>query len=237
MTLSIVIPAYNEELRLPKTLAEYADYFVGRYGDDCELIVVANHCSDNTEHVARLAAQKYSQIKVLVEPDKIGKGGAVELGMKLASGQQVGFVDADGSTPPAMFLQLVNNIGDAGCAIGSRWIKGSVVSPKQPVLRRLASRILNKVIVHVIFSLDICDSQCGAKVFRRDVLDQVLPESIESGWAFDIELLCRIKRLGYGIKECPIEWHHVSGPTTTFFVMSLQMLASVWRVKRALART
>jgi hypothetical protein len=130
----------------------------------------------------------------------------------------------------------LENIGDAGCVIGSRWIDGALVSPRQPLLRRLASRVLNKIVVHGIFGLDIRDSQCGAKLFHRNVIDSVLPEATEQGWAFDIDLLCRAKRLGYGIREFPIEWHHVPGNSTTFMLMSLQMIASVWRVKRALAR-
>ncbi len=237
MKLSIIIPAYNEELRLPKTLNDYASFFVAKFGDDVELIVVINHCSDGTEEIALAAAQTHPQIKVVVEPSRIGKGGAVEMGMRMAKGDLVGFVDADGATPPTAFFQLLENMGDAGCIIGSRWIEGAVVSPRQPFLRRLASRILNKIVVHGMFGLQIRDSQCGAKLFRKDVLERVLPESTEPGWAFDIDLLCRVKRLGYDIRELPIEWHHVPGNPTTFMLMSLQMLASVLRVKRALARS
>jgi len=236
MKLSIVIPAYNEELRLPKTLEAYAGFFAEKLGDAVELIVVANHCSDDTAGFARTMGQTYPQIKVLEEPARIGKGGAVELGMRLAKGDLVGFIDADGSTPPAMFFQLLENIGDAGCIIGSRWVGGAVVNPSQSLVRRLASRVLNRWIVRGVFGLEILDSQCGAKLFRRDVLEKVLPESTEPGWAFDIELLCRVKRMGYGIREFPIEWHHVPGNPTAFLLMSLQMAASVFRVRRALAR-
>ncbi|VGO21033.1 dolichyl-phosphate beta-glucosyltransferase [Pontiella sulfatireligans] len=235
MKLSIIIPAYNEELRLPVTLEDYAGFFAGKFGDDMELIVVVNHCSDDTEGIVRKADEIYPQICVVVETARIGKGGAVELGMRQAKGDLVGFVDADGSTPPEMFFKLSENIGDSGCIIGSRWIEGAVVSPKQSWMRRLASRILNKVFVHGMFGLNVHDSQCGAKLFRRDVLEKVLPELTEPGWAFDIDLLCRVKRLDYGIREFPIEWHHVPGNPINFMLMSLQMLASVWRVKKALS--
>jgi len=237
MKLSIVIPAFNEELRLPQTLKAYAEFFVEKLGNEVELIVVVNHCSDNTEEVARIVAQEYSQISVVVEPAWVGKGGAVALGMRQAKGERVGFIDADGSAPPAMFFQLLENLGDAGCIIGSRWVEGAAVNPPQSLARRLASRILNRWVVRGIFGLEVCDSQCGAKLFRRDVLEKVLPEAVESGWAFDIELLCRVKRMGYGICEFPIQWHHVPGNPTAFLLMSLQMVASVFRVKRALARS
>ena len=236
MKLSIVIPAHNEEHRLLPTLQAYASFFVERFGDGVELIVVVNHCSDDTEGVARKVGENYSQIRVVVEPSRIGKGGAVEMGMRLAQGELVGFVDADGATPPQMFFELIENLDEAGCIIGSRWIEGAVVSPRQSWMRRLASRILNKVVVHGVFRLPIYDSQCGAKLFRKDVLEEVLPKAAEWGWAFDIDLLCRTTRLGYLIKEHPIEWHHVPGNSTTFLLMSLQMIASVWRVKKALSR-
>jgi glycosyltransferase involved in cell wall biosynthesis len=236
MKLSIVIPAYNEELRIPRTLESYCSYFTKGFGVDYELIVVANHCSDDTEAVVKAAMETRPQIRLISEPSRIGKGGAVELGMRSASGEMVGFVDADGATPPESFNLLLENLGENGCVIGSRWLKGAVVNPKQSWMRRLASRILNKLFVHVLFGLNARDTQCGAKIFRKEVLDEILPEAVESGWAFDIDLLSRVKRHGYGIQEYPIEWHHVPGNTTTFMIMGVQMLASVWRVKRALAR-
>lgn len=235
--LSIIIPAYNEALRMPPVLKNYAQFYGHRYGDDIEIIVVASHCIDDTEGVAQEAADTYSQIKVVAEEARIGKGGAVKLGMRQARGELVGFVDADGSTPPEIFFKLIENIGDAGCIIGSRWVAGAVVSPRQSWFRRLASRILNKVVVHGLFGLTIRDSQCGAKLFRKDVLEDVLPATTEPGWAFDIDLLCRIKQSGYDIREFPIEWHHVSGNPINFMLMSLQMIASVWRVKRAQSRS
>ncbi|QBG47504.1 glycosyltransferase family 2 protein [Verrucomicrobia bacterium S94] len=234
MKLSIVIPAYNEEFRLPKTLREYSAYFAEKFGNEMEIIVVANHCSDDTVGVAEKIAQEWSQIKVLNEPGKTGKGGAVELGMKQARGSLIGFVDADGATPPESFFKMFENIEDYGCIIGSRWIEGAQVYPRQSWMRRAASRILNKIFVQGLFGVPVRDSQCGAKLFKAEVIQNILPEAVEPGWAFDIDLLCRTKRAGYRIREFPIKWHHVPGNPTRFFVMGLQMLASIWRVKRAL---
>lgn len=234
MKLSIVIPAHNEEHRLLPTLDAYTEYFDQRMGGEYEIIVVVNHCSDRTESIARNKAEASKELRVLVETEHIGKGGAVELGFREACGELIGFVDADGASPPDSFFKLVENIGEAGCIIASRWIKGACVNPPQSWIRRFASRVLNKLFVHGLFGLDINDSQCGAKLFRADVLKRILPEAVERGWAFDIELLCRVKRFGYGIREFPTEWHHIPGNPTTFVVMGLQMLASVWRVKKAL---
>jgi glycosyltransferase involved in cell wall biosynthesis len=234
--LSIVIPAHNEEHRLAPTLESYAAFYQERYAGDFEIIVVVNHSSDRTEALAKSIAGRFPGIIVVNEPRRIGKGGAVEMGFRMAKGEQVGFVDADGATSAVEFHKLVEGIGDAGCAIGSRWITGAEVNPRQSLVRRLASRVLNKVFVHALFGLKVYDSQCGAKLFRAEVLEKLLPVASEPGWAFDIDLLCRVQRLGYGIRELPIKWHHVPGNPTTFFVMGLQMLASVWRVRLALSR-
>lgn len=234
MKLSIVIPAHNEELRLTPTLRDYALFFQKHLLDQFEIIVVVNHCADGTEQIAQRAATEFGCIRVIVEPSYIGKGGAVEMGFKYATGRYIGFVDADGATPPSSFFQLLENIGNAGCVIGSRWIDGATVNPQQSWMRRVASRVLNRLFVRGVFGLEIYDSQCGAKIFSDEALRKILPEVAERGWAFDIDLLCRLKRQGYSIRELPIEWHHVPGNPTTFFVMSMQMLASVWRVKKAL---
>ncbi|MDF7798961.1 glycosyltransferase [Pontiellaceae bacterium B1224] len=234
MKLSIVIPAHNEQHRLAPTLESYCAFFDKYLSGNYEIIVVVNHCTDSTELVARQAAETFSSILIEAETAYVGKGGAVLMGFQAASGEYIGFVDADGATPADSFFQLLEKIGDAGCAIGSRWVEGAQVNPKQSLMRRFASRLLNRVIVHGFFDLQVHDSQCGAKLFTREVLLPLLPELKEKGWAFDIDLLCRVKRCGYGIREIPVEWHHVPGNPINFIVMSAQMLASVWRVKRAL---
>ena len=231
MKLSIVIPARNEEKRISRTLESYAEYFQKLYGDDVEILVVANGCSDHTEDVVRRMAERYACIRLMVQPEKTGKGGAVRMGMKECNGDLIGFFDADGATPPQSIRELIQHMGSADGIIGSRWVEGAVVSPRQSWMRRLASRMLNALFVRSLFRLDVRDSQCGAKIFRRAVVQEILPAVKESSWAFDIELLCRAKNAGYRILEHPIEWHHKHGNPTSFLIMSLQMLASVWRVK------
>jgi len=140
MKLSIVIPAHNEEHRLPPVLESYARFFSERYGEQAELIVVPNLCDDRTAQVAGELSQRYPMIRVMEDPGRVGKGGAVLIGIRVAKGQFIGFVDADGATDPAAFNDLVEKIGSAGCIIASRWMKGSVVEPKQPLSRRVASR-------------------------------------------------------------------------------------------------
>lgn len=231
MQLSIVIPAYNEERRIGPMLEEYLPYFVDRYGKEVELIVVINGTRDRTEEVVRAKAERYPQLQVVVEKAAIGKGGAIMRGLGLARGDLVGFVDADGATPPQSFQDLVDRIGMAGVIIASRWIKGAEVSPKQPLSRRVASRIFNWM-VRNIFGVKIHDTQCGAKLMRREVVTTVLPRLEEMArWAFDVDLLFEAHREGYAIIETPTVWHDRDGSRLRVVAASIQMLKYILRLR------
>ena len=156
MKLSIIIPAHNEEHRLPPMLEAYAAFFTEKYGDQVELIVVPNFCDDRTSEVAGELQNRFPIIRVLDDPGQVGKGGAVILGAREAKGDLIGFVDADGSTAAEAFDDLVEHIGSAGCIIASRWMKGSVVEPRQPLSRRIASRIFN-TLVRLMFGFRVSD--------------------------------------------------------------------------------
>lgn len=197
MKLSIVIPAHNEELRLPPVLAAFERFYSERLGDAVEIIVVVNGSTDNTLSMTQQFAQSHQIVSVINEPRRVGKGGAVLLGLRRSRGEFVGYVDADGSTTPEAYFELVEGIGDAGCIIASRWMKGSVVEPKQPLSRRVASRIFN-FMVNLFFGFRVHDTQCGAKLFSRQALDAVLPEIGITKWAFDVDMLFCVRRHGYG---------------------------------------
>ena len=230
MKLSIVIPAHNEEHRLPPMLEAYAKYFDEKYGDEAELIVVPNFCSDRTAEVARGISMRYPQVKVINEPKRVGKGGAVLLGAQSAEGDLIGFVDADGATSSEAFDDLVKKISLDGCIIASRWMKGSDVSPKQPLSRRAASRCFN-LLVRVLFGLKLSDTQCGAKLFRREVIQPVLRNLGVTNWAFDVDMLFQTKRLGASIREVPTVWHDVSGSKIEIGRSSVNMFVAMVRLR------
>jgi hypothetical protein len=142
----------------------------------------------------------------------------------------VGFVDGDGATPPEAFDDLVKHIGDAGAIIATRWHPDSDVSPPQPLKRRVASRIFN-MIVHVLFRLNINDTQCGAKVMTRDAMQKVLPVIGVTRWAFDVDLLFQLKRAGFKIIERPTTWHDVGGSRLRIGRASLEMLIAMVRLR------
>jgi len=230
MKLSIVIPAHNEEKRLPPMLEAYSAYFSEKYGNEAELIVVPNFCDDRTAEVAREIAERYPLVEVLDDPGQVGKGGAVMLGAKAAEGDLIGFVDADGATPPSAFDDLVEKISLDGCIIASRWMKESTMTPKQPLSRRIASRCFNWM-VRVLFGLRLKDTQCGAKLFRREVIQPVMRNLGVTCWAFDVDMLFQAKRLSASIREVPTVWNDVAGSKIQIGRASVNMFVALVRLR------
>ncbi len=230
MKLSIVVPAYNEEGRIGKMLEAYLPYFAERYGSDFEIIVAVNGSRDGTERVVRALEAGHPQLRVLVEPKPIGKGGAVMRGGAIAQGQLIGFVDADGATPPAAFDDLVQQIGDAGLIIASRRLPGSVVRPRQPWQRRAASRVFN-FMVRRLFSLHITDTQCGAKLMTAAAWRAIVPNIGLTKWAFDVDMLFKTRRAHFAIKEIPTTWSDIGGSKLKVGRVSLQMFLAICRLR------
>ena len=146
MKLSIIMPALNEEQRIGRTLEEYTDFFNRKYKKEYELIVVMNGCTDNTSEVVEGFKKKHKQVKSLEFKERIGKGGAIIEGFKVAQGDFIGFADADNSTSAEEFEKLVENIGSCDGIIASRYVRGAVAEPKQSLSRRLGSRGFNVLI-------------------------------------------------------------------------------------------
>lgn len=230
MQLTIIVPAHNEEKRLAKTLDEYLPFFSRIYRTDFEMLVVINGSTDQTANIAKEYAVKYAQMRYIVEPKQIGKGGAIMLGFAQSGGNLIGFVDADSSTPPAAFQDLVVRIGQADAIIASRWLKNAQVSPRQPWSRRIASRLFNGM-VRLLFGLNFSDTQCGAKLIKRNAARQILPKLGITRWAFDVDLLFQLQRAGFKIIEVPSVWHDVTGSRLKFARASLEMFAALVRLR------
>ena len=235
--LSLIIPACNEQARIRPTLDAYLAYYGERLGDRFELLVVVNGSTDGTEAIVREYQSRHPALGLLVEPERVGKGGALMRGLRLARGKQVGFVDADGATAPAEFQRLVDQLPGHGAVIGSRWMPGARVTVAQSRGRRLASRLFNGV-VRLLFGLRLHDTQCGAKVFTRETLAAVLPNLAITHWVFDVDLLFQVKRAGFSILEAPTEWHDVAGsklhlrralPEVLYALLRLRLLFSPLR--------
>jgi glycosyltransferase involved in cell wall biosynthesis len=151
--------------------------------------------------------------------------------LRLASlGDLIGYVDADGATPPRAFLDLVKKINGADCVIGSRWIPGAIIHQSQTGKRQFASRVFH-FIVQLLFWMNIRDTQCGAKVMKREVVEKIHSNLLIADMAFDINLLYALKRAGFKILEAPTEWTDQIGSKVTLGRSSLTMLLSVIRVR------
>ena len=197
--LSIIIPAYNEEHRIKPTLEAYLDFFKDK---DVEIIVVMNGCTDNTLKVVQ--SIKDQRIKYL-NLNTPGKGSAIIQGFKIASGDLISYVDADNSTIPEFLNKLLENMENYDCVMGSRYLKESKIIIKQSITRRILSRGFN-ILVRTVLNLKYKDTQAGAKIFKRQAIQEILPDFKAPGWAFDVNILYKIKKKGFTIKEIPIEW-------------------------------
>jgi glycosyltransferase involved in cell wall biosynthesis len=235
-SLLLLIPAHNEEHRLGPVLRDYANYFLEHYRGKFELVVVLNGCQDNTIGVVRAAAAEFPFVRAFEIAEPIGKGGALIEGLKLAPlADVIGYVDADGATPPKAFLELVERIPDADCVIASRWLPGSVLHVEQSNRRQFASRMFHFV-VEQLFHLGIRDTQCGAKVMRRQAVEKIHSALCIADMAFDINLLYSLKRAGFRILEVPTEWTDKLGSKVTLFRTSLVMFLSAIRIRLIYSR-
>jgi glycosyltransferase involved in cell wall biosynthesis len=232
-SLLLLMPAYNEERRIEPVLRDYAQFFAKNYSGKFQLVVVLNGCTDNTLGVVQKVGAEFPSVRPLEFKRPIGKGGALIEGFKLAAqGELTGYVDADGATPPHAFLELVEHIAGADCVVGSRWLPESVIHQAQADSRRFASRAFH-FIVQVLFWLNIHDTQCGAKVMKREVVEKVHDNLRIADMAFDINLLVAVKRAGFRIREVPTEWTDKAGSkvTSSLFRSSLTMFLSVVRIR------
>jgi glycosyltransferase involved in cell wall biosynthesis len=232
-SLLLLIPAYNEADRIEPVLREVVGYFEANYTGQFRIVVVLNGCRDNTLEIVKRVAAEHPAISWENHPAPIGKGGALIEGMKLApQADLIGYVDADGATPPRAFHELVKLTAKADCVIGSRWLPGAVLHQAQPLLRRFTSRCFH-LVVESLFWMHIKDTQCPAKVVRREVAERINPQLRIADLAFDVNLIVATKRAGFKVLEVPTEWTDKAGSkvTASLFRSSLTMFLSVWRLR------
>jgi len=235
MKLAIIIPAYNEEKRIGVTLDEYGKFFKKLKKDKLlkfEIIVVINNTKDRTEEIVKEYSKKHNEIKYL-NFKQGGKGFAIMEGFKEALKSDfylIGFVDADLATKPEAFYDLIINLGDYDSIIASRYIPGARVYPKQSVQRIIASRIFN-FLIRILFLMPFADTQCGAKLFKRKVVENVTNKLGLTQWAFDVELLYLTRKAGFKIKEFPTTWSDKEYSKINFTKAGPRMALSIIRLR------
>lgn len=227
--LSIVIPAYNEERRLGRALAQIRDYFCSKPGkvSAIEIIVVDDGSTDGTRLLAQQWAEQLPSLRVLSNRRNRGKGYSVRHGMLEARGRIALFTDADLSAPIPESEKLLAAIG-AGCdvAIGSRAIDRSLITEHQSRFREIAGIIFNRL-VRLFTGLPFEDTQCGFKAFVRERCRIVFEQQRIERFGFDPELLYLARHHGLKVVEIPVRWSH--SPATKISMMrdSFQMFADV----------
>jgi len=205
LTLSVVIPAFNEEQRLGPTIEELAAFLDG-HGWAYEILVVDDGSTDGTVALAHRIAALRPAVRVLATAPNRGKGHAVRVGMLAAKGAFVLMTDADGSTPASELPRLLRPLllGRAAIAIGSRYAPGATPAD-QPLWRRLWSRLANVFIQRTLVP-GVRDTQCGFKVFTAQAARELFSRATVDGWAFDLEVLALARRLRLRVAEIPVAW-------------------------------
>jgi len=224
--LSVVIPCYNEELRLPRTI-ERIEQFLDSRKTQYELILVDDGSADGTRKVMEGAAAANDAVRIEVLPHNRGKGRALASGVARASGDEILVTDADLSTPIEELdkLQAALDAG-AGVAIGSRALRASRIEESQPIYRVLMGKVFN-LIVQVVLLPGIWDTQCGFKLFRADVAHEVFASLVTDGFGYDPEVLYRARKQGVKIAEVPVRWRNSSPTKVSPLEASLDMLKHV----------
>ena len=205
--VSIVIPAFNEEERLPGTLERFISA-MEQTRIDFEFIVVSDGNKDKTADIAR--GFSHRRVTVLEFSERLGKGGAIKAGVDAAKFDYVGFMDADGPVLPQDLFQILEKLTSYDCVIASRWVDGAQLVVPQPKSRIVLSRGWN-ALVRSLFRLPLKDTQCGVKFFKRSLSMPVLRAVMITNWAFDIALLYHFRKMGHTITEIPVTWSDSPG--------------------------
>lgn len=236
MKLSIVVPAHNEEARIQTMLETYSRYFANlsaKHDLTTEFVVVLNGCTDNTAAVVKKIQQSQPHIIVL-DFAKAGKGFAITEGFRNAltrPNDLIGFVDADMATLPQYYFDLVQQIGSADGIIASRYMPGAIVDPPRPWVKRWGSKLFYGNLVWALFGMDYYDTQCGAKLFKRHVIETIEPELMIDQWAFDVEILYLCKKHNFQIKEVPTVWYDKAGSKLQIMKSGMRMLGALFEIR------
>ncbi len=238
MTLSVVIPAYNEERRLPATLDAVFAWLDANSYSNAEILIVDDGSQDATRELIAARAKSEPRLRLVKNPGNRGKGYAVRHGMMEAQGDWILMSDADLSAPIAELPKLVEAAfaQNATIAIGSRALNRSLIGVRQGRGRELSGIVFNRV-MRTVTGLPYADTQCGFKLFRRDAARAIFPLQVLDGFGFDVEDLVIAKCLGFAAVEVPVRWNNVEGTKVSLFhgMRSFAELAVIrWNALRGL---
>jgi dolichyl-phosphate beta-glucosyltransferase len=231
VNISIVIPAYNEATRLPLYLDQLVSYCTSSRWV-YEIIVVDDGSSDNTSDVAASYASRFAHLHVIRLEENRGKGYAVKKGLLQSAGELRVFLDADGSVHPEEMEKNLHYLLEEGydLFIGSRVLKGEGAVLKVKWYRRFIGMVFN-FLVHTLLFKGIEDTQCGFKIFKKEVVGPLFSRCYLERFGFDIEILYLAHKMGYRIKEGSVSWHHVGGSKINLVTDSIRMFFNILQVR------
>ncbi len=209
-SVDVVIPVYNEEKDLPRSVAALWDFLNEHLPYRWQIVIADNGSTDKTLAVAQALSQQYPNI-TYVHLDQKGRGRALRKAWLESKADAVSYMDVDLSTKLDAFPKLVKALDEGyGVAVGSRLMRGSKVD--RSLRREITSRGYN-LLIKMMFCPSFTDAQCGFKAVRRDVVQDIGPFTKDNAWFFDTELLLLAQRKGYRIKDVPVEWVEDPGST------------------------
>ena len=229
--LTVVIPAYNEEKRIRKTLEQVGEYFVTQK-TNIEVLIVVNNTTDNTVDIIKQLQEKYPFIKYTNIHKAIGKGGALSVGFRKASGKYVAFMDADGASSVAQLNKLYRKISknkDIDVVIATRYAKESRINDL-PMYRKILSRMFN-LVTRVVFTLPYEDTQCGLKIFKKEYAHSMSKMIISKKWTIDLNLLLLSKYLGLNVVSVPIVWSEKGNSTLNVKRAFKEVIVELYNLK------
>lgn len=225
MYLSVIIPAYNEEKRIGKTL-QSIDEYLKKQSYDYEILVVNDGSKDRTAEIVKEEAARIANLHLIDNQENHGKGWAVRQGMLKAQGQIRLFMDADNSTTVDQVANFLPHFEQGyDVVIASRRIKGAVIAVKQPWTRDFLGGIF-RLVVHTIVPVGVTDSQAGFKAFSSRAVEAIFSKQTIYRWAFDVEILAMAKKMGFRVREVPILWVN----DTESHVKLSGMIKMLWEV-------
>ena len=227
MDLSLIIPAYNESDRIGASLEKSLDWAAGQ-PFDVEILVVDDGSRDATVDVVR--GYVGDGLRLLAQPRNMGKGAAVRRGMLEARGRNRIFTDADFSTPITESVRVLAELERFDVVIGSRALDASFIKEHQPWYRESMGKAFN-LLVQAVAVPGIHDTQCGFKGFRAEAAEAIFSRTKIDGFGFDVEVLYIARRLGYSIKEIPVEWYNDPRSTLNPVSDSLKMFRELLMVR------
>jgi dolichyl-phosphate beta-glucosyltransferase len=235
LRLSLIIPAYNETGRLPPFLDSVREYLSKQYGTRYEVVVVDDGGQDGLVSLLERSGRDWPQLRWMRHEVNRGKGAAVRSGMLEARGDLLLFADADGATPIEEEARLRQAIVDgADIAVGSRVKAAAGVRQSRHWLRAISGRAF-AALARTMLGLEIRDTQCGFKMFRREIGRGLFEEARECGFLFDLEILARAQRQGRRIAEVPVNWREVRGSHLSLLGSLPRVIADLRRLRLRLA--